>query len=222
MDLSYKLLRSLYCRNRFTKRIFSYYINRKEKGELYSNTLRRILREKFAIDIGICSYGCFDININMGFPIKIGNYCSFAANVHFVPGNHPPTDVSTHPFFHLSNFGYVTNVQNNLSYLTTTVGNDVWIGRDVIILPKCKKIGNGAIIGAGSVVTHDVEPYSIVAGNPAREIRKRFDDDTIQKIEKSEWYNFTPEQLKSAFKYAKDIEGFLREVENIKTNFEGR
>lgn len=55
---------------------------------------------------------------------------------------------------------------------TTVVGHDVWIGRNSVILPKCKKIGNGAIIGAGSVVTHNVEPYSIVAGNPAREIRK--------------------------------------------------
>lgn len=71
-------------------------------------------------------------------------------------------------------------------------------------------------------MTHDVEPYSIVAGNPAREIRKRFNDETILKLEKSEWYNFSPEELKNAFQYAKDIEGFLREVENIKTNFEGR
>ena len=154
--------------------------------------------------------------------MEIGNYCSFAANVHFIPGNHPPTDVSTHPFFHRAEFGYVNNSVGEIKAIPTIVGHDVWIGRDVIVLPKCKKIGNGAIIGAGSVVTHDVEPYSIVAGNPAREIRKRFGNETILKLEKSEWYNFSPEELKTAFEYAKDIEGFLREVENIKSNFENR
>ena len=62
-----------------------------------------------------------------------------------------------------------------------------------------------------------MEPYSIVAGNPAREIRKRFDNETIIKLEKSEWYNFSPEELKTAFQYAKDIEDYLREVEAIRT-----
>ena len=83
-------------------------------------------------------------------------------------------------------------------------------------MPKCKCIGNGAIIGAGSVVTHNVEPYSIVAGNPAKEIRKRFTNKQIEMLEKSGWYNYSPEELKNAFLYAKDIEKFVKEVEKIK------
>lgn len=83
-------------------------------------------------------------------------------------------------------------------------------------MPKCKCIGNGAIIGAGSVVTHNVEPYSIVAGNPAKEIRKRFTNKQIEMLEKSGWYNYSPEELKNAFQYAKDIEKFVKEVETIK------
>ena len=83
-------------------------------------------------------------------------------------------------------------------------------------MPKCKRIGNGAIIGAGSVVTHNVEPYSIVAGNPAREIRKRFTTEQIELLEESEWYNYSPEELKNVFQYAKDIKKFVEEVETIK------
>ena len=83
-------------------------------------------------------------------------------------------------------------------------------------MPKCKCIGNGAIIGAGSVVTHNVEPYSIVSGNPAKEIRKRFTNKQIEMLEKSGWYNYSPEELKNAFQYAKDIEKFVKEVETIK------
>ena len=83
-------------------------------------------------------------------------------------------------------------------------------------MPKCKCIGNGAIIGAGSVVTHNVEPYSIVAGNPAKEIRKRFTNKQIEMLEKSGWYNYSPEELKNVFQYAKDIKKFVEEVETIK------
>lgn len=76
--------------------------------------------------------------------MEIGNYCSFAANVHFIPGNHPPTDVSTHPFFHRPEFGFVNNSGGKLKGKQesnpTIVGHDVWIGRDVIVLPKCKKL----------------------------------------------------------------------------------
>lgn len=212
----YKLLSKLYTKNILTRYVFNRYIDKHEGGDFYSQTIRRIFREKYGINVGYASYGCFDPSINFGSPMEIGNYCSFAANVHFIPGNHPPTDVSTHPFFHRAEFGYVIN-SGGLKTAPTIVGHDVWIGRDVIILPKCKNIGNGAIVGAGSVVTRDVEPYSIVAGNPAREIRKRFDNETILKLEKSEWYNFSPEELKTAFQYAKDIERFLREVETIRT-----
>ena len=91
----------------------------------------------------------------------------------------------------------------------TTVGHDVWIGRYVVLLPKCKRIGNGAIVGAGSVVTHNIEPYSIVAGNPAREIRKRFDKQTIERLENSRWFNHSPEELVNAFQYAQDIDKFF-------------
>jgi acetyltransferase-like isoleucine patch superfamily enzyme len=74
------------------------------------------------------------------------------------------------------------------------IGNDVWIGHEAVILSGAR-IGDGAVIGAGAVVTKDVEPYSIVAGNPARLIRKRFDDETIRKLLEIKWWDWPVEKI---------------------------
>lgn len=84
---------------------------------------------------------------------------------------------------------------NALIYKKLTVGHDVWIGANAIILPGCCNIGNGAIIGAGSIVTKDVPPYSIVAGNPARMIRMRFPQQVIASLEASEWWLLSKAEL---------------------------
>ncbi len=89
------------------------------------------------------------------------------------------------------------------------IGHDVWIGHNAIIMPNVQ-IGNGAIIGSGAVVTHDVEPYSVVVGVPAKPIKKRFSDEIIEKIEKSEWWNWSHEQLKERYDDFKNIEEFVR------------
>lgn len=163
--------------------------------------------------VGIGSYGCFNPEFNFYSDIVIGNYCSFASGVQFIPGNHPIKDVSTHPFFHRPEFGFVKKRKEENSK-PTIVGHDVWIGKNAIILPNCKKIGNGAIIGAGAVVTHDVEPYSIVAGNPAKMIRKRFIDKEIDLLEKSRWYELSPNELRSSMKYKNDISKFVGSLNN--------
>jgi len=75
-----------------------------------------------------------------------------------------------------------------------SIGNDVWIGRETLILSGVT-IGDGAVIGARAVVTKDVEPYSIVAGNPARLIRKRFDDKTIHRLLEIRWWDWPPEKI---------------------------
>lgn len=74
--------------------------------------------------------------------------------------------------------------------------NDVWVGTNVTIMPGCNIIGNGAIIGGVSVVTHDVPPYAIVAGNPAKILRYRFDEDIIKKLEESKWWELELDELK--------------------------
>lgn len=75
------------------------------------------------------------------------------------------------------------------------IGNDVWIGYDAIIMPGVK-IGDGAIIGTRAVVTKDIPPYTIVGGVPAKPIRKRFDDKTIEKLLSIKWWNWDKEKIK--------------------------
>lgn len=184
-------------------------IKKKEKGEYFSNTLRKIYKEVYNINIGIGSYGCFNIN---QFPegTTIGNYCSIAPRVYFLYSNHPMTNVSTHPIFYNKLLGYVG--KDKIERVKLTVENDVWIGAGTIITRGCTKIGNGAVIGAGSIVTHDVPPYAIVAGNPARTIRFRFDSKTIKIIEETKWFELNPEELKEYIPYANDVHKFCKLV----------
>lgn len=96
-------------------------------------------------------------------------------------------------YFYNKNFSGL-NV-NDVERKQLSVGNDVWIGHGVTIVSSCKKIGNGAVIGAGSVVTRDIPPYSIVAGVPAKVIKYRFDEETIDALENSCWWKLQPEEL---------------------------
>lgn len=129
--------------------------------------------------------------------IHVGKYCSIAAGVRYFGANHPIESFSTSAIFYNKVLGYnVTDVERH----TLVIEDDVWIGCNTFITCRCRKIGRGAIIGTGSVVTKDVEPYTIVAGNPARLIRKRFDEERIQKLEASKWWEKNPEQLVDDFK----------------------
>lgn len=161
--------------------------------EWKSETLRAFWESTYGIKVGMGSYGCFQRGIFCAGD-KIGNYCSIAANVWHLHANHPMDHGSMSPLFYLKSFGDNPNAVD-VARTALTVGNDVWIGRDVKILANVTKIGNGAVIGAGSIVTKDVEPYTLVAGNPARVIRRRFDDETIAKLEDSEWWTLPPEEL---------------------------
>ncbi len=95
---------------------------------------------------------------------------------------------------------------------TVEIGNDVWIGEAAYIKAGVK-VGTGAIIGAHAVVTHDVEPYSVVAGVPAKEIRKRFDEDTIQKLLRLSWWDWPDEKLKRYGPYFSTPEKLFEMVE---------
>lgn len=83
------------------------------------------------------------------------------------------------------------------------IGNDVWIGHGVTIVSSCERIGNGAVIGAGSVVTRNVPPYSVVVGVPAKVIKYRFDEEIIDALENSKWWELSPNEL---FKFYSLIE----------------
>ena len=127
----------------------------------------------------------------------IGKFCQIASGVEFVMNgaNHQMNAVSTFPFYTLEGWKQTPPTRNDLPIKgDTIIGNDVWIGQNATILPGVH-IGDGAIIGANSVVGSNVEPYTIVVGNPAKVIRKRFDDELIEIMEKLKWWDKSIEEI---------------------------
>lgn len=166
-----------------------------------SVALRNWFREHHRIDVGMHSYGCFD-QWRMPGPIRVGRYCSIASSVRSAPINHPYDAMTTHPVLYERKFGAV---DENIHWdATLVIEDDVWIGHNVMILPGCKFIGRGAIVGAGAVVTRNVPPYTIVAGNPARPLRARFATDLVQALEESRWWELEPGDIRALI--AKDRE----------------
>lgn len=133
----------------------------------------------------------------IGDKLIIGKYCMIASDVTFIMNgaNHLTDAVSTYPFAIFGN-GW-ESAMDGKSYPTkgdTIIGNDVWIGYGATIMPGVT-VGDGAIIATKSVVTKDVAPYSIVGGNPAKEIKKRFSDKEIEKLLKMKWWDWAPEKV---------------------------
>ena len=125
----------------------------------------------------------------------IGNYCSIAPNVIIGPGRHLIDHFSTSPIFYSSKnaFGVSLSRQkdNNQEFVRTTIGHDVWIGINAVILDGIN-VGTGAVVAAGAVVTKDVPAYAIVGGVPAKVIKYRFDEDTQRKLMNSKWFTQSP------------------------------
>jgi acetyltransferase-like isoleucine patch superfamily enzyme len=141
----------------------------------------------------------------------IGKFCSIGPNVQIILGKHPSTFISSHPMFYANNkpFKTFSNKTYIEEYDSVEIGHDVWIAEGVII-PSGIKIGNGAIITARAVVTRDVEPYSIVGGTPAKHIKYRFDKNTVDLINNSEWWNWDVELLKDKFRLFHDQNEFIK------------
>lgn len=163
------------------------------RNQATSIPLRDHFSQRHRIDVGLYSYGCFD-EWRMPGPIKVGRYCSIAKTVRSVPINHPYSALTTHPALYERKFGVVD--QDITWDDALIIEDDVWIGHYAVILPKCKFIGRGSIIGAGAIVTKDVAPYSIVAGNPASKIRDRFSPELQEAIEASRWWELSTEEMK--------------------------
>lgn len=135
----------------------------------------------------------------IGDKLIIGKFCQIAAGVEFMMNgaNHQMNAVSTFPFYVMDGWEAKPPAFSDLPLKgDTVVGNDVWIGQNATILPGVH-IGDGAVIGCNSVVASDVPAYTIVAGNPARPIRKRFDDELIDLLEKFCWWDKSIEEIKA-------------------------
>jgi virginiamycin A acetyltransferase len=150
----------------------------------------------------------------IGDQLIIGKFCMIASDVTFIMNgaNHLHESVSSYPFAIFGN-GW-ENAMEGKSYPTkgnTIIGNDVWIGYDATIMPGVK-IGDGAIIATKAVVTKDVAPYSIVGGNPAKEIKKRFSQEEIEFLLDIQWWDWSMEKIT---KYVQLLTGNIQELKVV-------
>lgn len=133
--------------------------------------------------------------------LVIGSFCSIGSGAAFIMGGnqgHRSDWISTFPFFWMPEVPAFAGAGNGFRPAgDTIVGNDVWIGTEAIIMPGVK-VGDGAVIGTRALVTSDVEPYAIVGGNPAKVIRKRFDEPAIAKLLELRWWDWSDDQLMAA------------------------
>ena len=151
-----------------------------------------------------------------GDRLIIGKFCQIAAGVEFVMNgaNHQMNAVTTFPFYTLQGWNMKAPALSDLPLKgDTVVGNDVWIGQNATIMPGVH-IGDGAIIGANSTVAGEVQPYTIVAGNPARLIRKRFDDEMIDLLERFAWWDKPIDEINALIPIltSSDLEKVRKEI----------
>ena len=174
--------------------------NKNNENHVELINLKGKLHEKFEntsenVTIGDYTYGDFEIREwDNKTKLKIGKFCSIASGVIFLLGGEHRSDfITTYPFNALiKNFNYIEGHPHTKGNIN--IGNDVWIGSEVKILSGVN-IGDGAIIGANSIVTKNVPPYAIVAGNPAKIVKYRFDKITIEKLLKIKQWDFEEKEI---------------------------
>lgn len=153
-------------------------------------------------------HDCFFVNVD------VGSFCSIADGCRVGGATHPIQRVSSSPVFHAGknvmkkNFCHLKEIETP----KTVIGNDVWIGQGAFIKAGIH-IETGAVIGMGSIVTNDIGSYEIWGGNPAKLIRKRFDEKTIKELLNSKWWEFNDDDLFKYAQYFNKPEEFLGRIE---------
>jgi len=158
------------------------------------------------------TYG--SIHVNGTGKVTIGDFCSIAVGVRVCTYGHNVNWVSTFPFSapEFAQEWDADDITGHPKSWDIDIGNDVWVGQDALIMAD---IGNGAVIGAGSVVRTPVPPYSVVTGNPGRVTGKRFTDEQISALERIAWWKWDDEKIREyvGLLSSPDINEFIREVD---------
>lgn len=163
-----------------------------EGGAMRSKTLRRILWHQFGVQAEAWSYGGLHEPGKAVAGVVIGRYANVAREVSH-GHNHPSYRLAMSPVFYDPQWRFTDRWTIELAGLE--IGADAWIGSQVVIVETCRRIGIGAIVGAGSVVTRDVPDFAIVVGAPARVVRYRFPEEVQKRILDSRWWLHTPVEL---------------------------
>jgi acetyltransferase-like isoleucine patch superfamily enzyme len=185
----------------------------KQNNDLKSmETFFPFAKDKYNYPIGKLTYGLYsrsDFHENIE---SIGNYCSINGTALIGASPHPMNFVSTHPFLYFKNRGFIERdlgpTVEELS-IKASIGNDVWIGANAIILSGVK-VHDGAVIGAGAIVTKDVPPYGIVIGVPAKLLRYRFSPNIIESLLRIKWWFWSEEKIKDNLTSFYNIEEFVK------------
>jgi acetyltransferase-like isoleucine patch superfamily enzyme len=166
-------------------RLIAWLGRRYEGGEFQSRTLRRLLWDRYGIAAGAWSYGAFHRPLASEPGVTIGRFASISRDVRWGLG-HPMDHVALSHVFADPAFGFTQAWP--FERPTLEIGADAWVGAQVVITSGCRRIGIGAAVGAGSVVTRDVPDFAVVFGAPARVVRSRFGEDVQAEILASRWW----------------------------------
>jgi virginiamycin A acetyltransferase len=200
------LLRVYWIYRNFKDDLDVQYYSLSPKVHLGRKTMIRSENEVYNISLGAYSY----ISGPRSFieDALIGKYCSIARQVIIGVSNHNYNWVTTSPIITSKSYGFISTDVKEQQKAIPVIGNDVWIGMNAMVM-RGVTIGDGAVVAAGSVVTKDVEPYSIVAGIPARHVRYRFTPDQIQALMKIKWWNWDEKKIKDNADLFYDIDRFI-------------
>lgn len=187
-------------------------------NKVYENSDTRLNRIVNGVEVGKYTYGYEKHCVTSTLLKKIGSYCSINESVRIGEVNHPLKFITTHPLLYTTEYEIMAPIEGVPGFLDESdvidvykegvngqiiIENDVWIGAHAIILPNVT-IHNGAVIGAGAVVTKDVPPYAIVVGVPARVIKYRFEQNEIDILQKVKWWEWSEEKIKENIELLKN------------------
>ena len=190
---------------------FGYSLVRSERKDVNIGEHTQVYVPYFLRGVNLGSYSYIAKNSNIT-NCSIGKFCSIGPNFCCGLGIHPINGISTAPMF------YSMAQQNGMTLCSkakvdefehTIIGNDVFIGANVIVLDGVR-IGNGAVIGAGAVVVNDIPDYAVAVGVPARVVKYRFDKYTISRLQNLEWWNWSLDDLKKVELNFWNVSDFIR------------